>query len=134
MPGDRTDMDDVLAALRAREPLFHRPEFGTSRAEFEHMVDDDYWEVGASGRAYPRAVVLDVLERRHAAPHDDPWETSDFRCRALGAGTWLLTYRLRQGARESRRMTLWRRDGDGWRALYHQGTLVADAGGAGAPA
>jgi hypothetical protein len=24
-------------------------------------------------------------------------------------------------------MTLWREDADGWRALYHQGTLVQDA-------
>jgi hypothetical protein len=59
-------------------------------------------------------------------PHDDPWETSDFRCRALGASVWLLTYTLRQDQRLSRRMTLWREDTDGWRALYHQGTLVQD--------
>ena len=128
MPGEHTGDDDVMAALRAREPLFHRAEFGTARADFERMVAGDYWEVGASGRVYPRDFVLDVVERRHAAPHDDPWETSDFRCRALGEDTWLLTYHLRQGERESRRMTLWRRDGEGWRALYHQGTPVAAAG------
>ena len=97
------------------------------QAVFERMIVDDYWETGASGRRYDRAFVLDVLERRHAVPHDDPWETSDFRCRALGARTWLLTYTLQQGERLSRRMTLWREDADGWRALYHQGTLVQDA-------
>ena len=123
--GGETQAAELLA-LRAREPLFHRPEFGTARADFERMIVDDYWETGASGRCYDRAFVLDVLERRHAAPHDDPWETSDFRCRALGARTWLLTYTLRQGERLSRRMTLWREDADGWRALYHQGTLVQD--------
>ncbi len=37
----------VLAELRRREPIFHRPEFGATRAEFESMVDDDFWEVGA---------------------------------------------------------------------------------------
>lgn len=116
----------VLDALRAREPLFHRPEFGTTRADFERMIVDDFWETGASGRRYDRAFVLDTLEARHAQAHEDPWETSEFRCRALGARTWLLTYTLRQGERLSRRMTLWREGDDGWRALYHQGTLVQE--------
>lgn len=122
-----TDAARVLEALQAREPLFHRPEFGTTRADFARMVSEDFREIGASGRRYDRAFVLDLLERRHAQPHDDPWETSGFACRALGARTWLLTYTLRQGERLSRRMTLWHEDDDGWRALYHQGTLVQDA-------
>jgi len=123
-----TSEEDVLAALIAREPLFHRPEFGTTRADFERMTTEDFWETGASGRRYERAFVLDELERRHAhgAP-EDVWRTEGFLCRALGASTWLLTYTLHQGPRVSRRMTLWRRDEDGWRALYHQGTLVQDA-------
>ena len=124
-PAD-ADAARALEALRAREPLFHRPEFGTTRADFEAMIVDDFRETGASGRCYDRACVLGVLERRHAQPHDDPWETSDLHCRALGARVWLLTYPLRQDRRLSRRMTLWREGDDGWRALYHQGTLVQE--------
>lgn len=116
----------ALPQLQAREPLFHRPEFGTSRADFARMIVDDYWEVGASGRRYDRAFVLDVLEQRHAAPHDDPWETSGFDCRALGNNTFLLTYLLRQSQRITRRATVWRLHDDGWKALYHQGTLVTE--------
>jgi hypothetical protein len=122
------DEADVLAALIAREPLFHRPEFGTTRADFAGMITEDFWETGASGRRYDRAFVLDELERRYARGlPEDAWHTEGFRCRALGASTWLLTYTLHQGPRTSRRMTLWRGDADGWRALYHQGTLVQDA-------
>ena len=117
---------DVLEALVAREPLFHRPEFGITRADFARMIADDYREVGASGRHYDRDCVLDVLEQRHRAPHEDPWETRDFHSRALAGDVFLLTYTLHQAARISRRMTLWRRTPDGWRALYHQGTLVQD--------
>lgn len=118
---------EVLAALVAREPLFHRPGFGTTRADFARMIAEDFWETGASGRRYDRAFVLDELERRHAGePPDDAWRTEGFRVRALGRDTWMLTYTLHQGARVSRRMTLWRQDSDGWRALYHQGTLVQD--------
>ena len=31
-------LTDVLKEPSAREPVFHRPEFGTSRADFEKIV------------------------------------------------------------------------------------------------
>ena len=52
-------------------------------------------------------------------------EVSDLACRQAGDGTWLVTYRLRQDGRSSRRLTVWRRDDDRWIALYHQGTVIA---------
>ena len=115
---------DVLAELRRREPIFHRPEFGTTRAEFENMVDDDFWEVGASGRRYTREYTLDVLEKRAHTPEKDVWETTDFRCQELAADLYLLTYTLRQGERVTRRTTIWRRAADDWKIVFHQGTIV----------
>jgi hypothetical protein len=115
----------VLEELQRREPLFHRPEFGTSRADFERMIADDYWEIGASGNRYDRDFVLDVLEEPQRGLVKDPWETSDFECRQLSADTYLLTYLLLQdGTRASHRATIWQRDGANWRALYHQGTVT----------
>ncbi len=116
---------EALEALRAREPIFHRPELGTSRAHFERMTDKAFWEVGASGRVYDRNFVLDGLERRYASPREDLWEVTHFSCQALGGAVFLVTYRLRQGARLSRRSTLWRYTGE-WSAIYHQGTLVGE--------
>jgi hypothetical protein len=119
-------LQTVLAELSAREPIFHRPEFGTTRADFERMTAEDFWETGASGRRYSRAFVLDELEKRFAAPHDDLWETSDFHCRQLSEDTYLLTYTLLQDrVRLTRRATIWRKSADGWKILYHQGTVVA---------
>jgi hypothetical protein len=118
---------DVLAELRQREPIFHRPEFGTTRAELEAMVDDDFWEVGASGRRYTRKYTLEVLEKRIHTPDEELWETTDFRCQELAAEIYLLTYTLRQGERITRRSTIWRRSTDGWKIVFHQGTIVASA-------
>jgi hypothetical protein len=53
---------DVLNELIKRKPLFHRPEFGTTRQDFEAMTVAEFWEVGASGRRYSRQYVLDTLE------------------------------------------------------------------------
>jgi hypothetical protein len=115
---------DVLAELRRREPIFHRPEFGTTRAELETMVDGDFWEVGASGRRYTRKYALEVLEKRTGTPDEELWETTDFRCQELAVDLYLLTYTLRQGERITRRSTIWRRSTEGWKVVFHQGTIV----------
>jgi hypothetical protein len=116
----------ILDELKQREPIFHRPEFGTTRQDFEAMTEPDFWEVGASGQRYSRSYVLDVLEERFKHPSEDAWETHDFHCCEVAADNYLLTYTLRQGARLTRRATLWRRTAQGWKIVYHQGTVVAD--------
>ena len=70
---------DVLKELTDREPIFHRPEFGTTRADFESMTELTFWEVGASGRRYSREYVSEELEKRYAKQkEEDGWQTSDF--------------------------------------------------------
>jgi len=116
-----------LAELSRREPIFHRPEFGTTRSDFEAMTADSFWEVGASGRRYSRESVLDAVEQRFSAPHADVWETSDFHCHQLAKSVYLLTYTLIQDStRVTRRATIWQKSDDGWKILYHQGTIVQD--------
>jgi hypothetical protein len=118
------ELAGVLAELIAREPIFHRPEFGTTRADFELMMADDFWETGASGRRYSREFVLEELERRRSSHRPDVWETSDFVCRSLAGDVYLLTYTLIQNQRKTRRATIWQKTPGGWKILYHQGTIV----------
>ena len=119
------NIENVTQELLAREPLFHRPEFGTSRKDFERMIADDFWEVGASGKKYSREYVLDVLEDRHRLEVREHWVVTDFSCRWICPDTYLVTYQLEQEAgRLSRRAALWQLTPDGWKALYHQGTLI----------
>lgn len=121
-------LSEVLRKLIAREPIFHRPEFGTTRADFEKMMDPCFWEVGASGRRYSRELVLDELERRHSVgTPTDSWHAQDFHCLELAANTFLLTYTLFQGSRVTRRSTIWRRSQGDWKIVYHQGTIVEQA-------
>ncbi len=117
---------DVLDELKEREPIFHRPEFGTTRADFERMTETTFWEVGASGQRYGREQVLDELEKRYATEAEDSWQTGDFRCLEIGRDNYLLTYTLIQSVRVTRRATIWRRTAEGWKIVYHQGTVVRD--------
>jgi hypothetical protein len=114
----------VLEELKQREPIFHHPELGTTRRDYENMTDPEFWEVGASGRRYSREFVLDTLDSRAPDPEESTWLTRDFQCREIAADNYLITYTLTQGPRVTRRATLWRRTVSGWKILYHQGTLV----------
>ncbi|MFI5176275.1 MAG: DUF4440 domain-containing protein [Terriglobia bacterium] len=115
---------DTLNELKLRESIFHRPEFGTMRADFESMMEATFWEVGASGRRYSREFVLDELEKRCANQAEDTFETGDFHCLEIAADNYLLTYTLIQADRVTRRSTIWRRTALGWKVVYHQGTIV----------
>ena len=131
-----TDVEhlDVLNELIQREPIFHHPEFGTTRQDFENMTDSAFWEVGASGRRYSRECILAEVVQRYENPQyrgirsplENTWETKDFYCREIACDTYLLTYTLVQEDRVTRRSTLWQRISSGWKILYHQGTTVQD--------
>jgi hypothetical protein len=115
----------LLAELTELEPIFHTRKFGTTFAEFEQRMANDYWEVGASGRRYSRAEVLEHLSKTPVILADaSGWQSRELRLRQLGEDIYLLTYCLLQGSRVSRRSSVWCRSTGRWRILYHQGTLV----------
>ncbi len=118
---------DVLDDLKKREPIFHHPAFGTTEQDFLNMTDSEFWEVGASGRIYNREYVIKILLERYQNPdYIDVWETKDFQCLEIAPDNYLLTYTLLQGTRITRRSTIWRCTADGWKILYHQGTVIQD--------
>ena len=118
------ETDERLAELLEREPIFHKPALGTSREDYLAQTDEDFWEVGASGQVYDRNHVIDALIRRGEVVGDEDWVITGARCRPLGGGVYALTYELDQDGRRTRRITLWARNPDGWKILYHQGTLI----------
>lgn len=123
------DLNTVLAELKSREPIFHRPEHGTTRKYFEKMTVDDFWEIGASGNRYERDFVIDTVVERYKDPDyikNDFWETSDFACRELAIDCYLLTYTLLQGKekRLTKRSTVWVYVDGQWKIVYHQGTVI----------
>ena len=118
-------LESVLEELRLREPIFHTQAFGLTAEERERSMDPAYWEVGASGRRYSRRFIqknLAKIPRVEAAAMG--WRCFDFGLRQLGPEIYLLTYTLEQKKRVTRRATIWEKTADGWRILYHQGTVV----------
>ena len=118
-------LESVLHELQQLEPLIYAANDGQPRAYFERLLAPEFWEVGASGKRYDRAFVLDTLENRYAQPIDEAWEVSATHVQAIAEGVYLFTYNLHQPTRVSRRATLWQRTETGWKMVYHQGTVVA---------
>jgi hypothetical protein len=115
----------VLKELMEREPLFHRAQFGTSRADLEKMVTPEFWETGASGRRYSRQFCIDTLEKKFRKIIKAVWEVREFQCLKIAQDNYLLTYTLVQPKRQpSRRATIWRRTEAGWQVVYHQATPI----------
>ena len=115
----------LLDELRPLEDLYHAAYPDATPADFDRLVDPGFWEVGATGRCYSRAFARQVLADRHGRPDPATWQTYEHHLQEAGPGMYLLTYRLRQPSRVTRRLTVWRREGDAWLALYHQGTVVS---------
>ena len=123
------DLATILEELKKREPIFHHPEFGTSRSDFENMTEIDFWEVGASGQRYNKQEVIDTCVLRYQDSNyikNDLWETKNFECREISPNCYLLTYHLIQGKekRLTHRATIWRLIDGEWKIFYHQGTII----------
>jgi hypothetical protein len=116
----------VLKELIHLEPLYHAAFRDATPQRFEELVAPEFWEVGASGRRYSREFVLNLLKSRQRDPSEDDWKTSGFHVSEVAPDIYLLTYTLQQPGRITRRMTLWRRVGGKWKAVYHQGTVVQE--------
>ena len=114
-------IEDVLYT---REQLFICPPPGTSRAAVEGLLAEDFIEVGASGGTCDRASAIEILTQRTAMPCAESWNSKGFAVRRITEDCYLTLYILHQPARVTRRATIWRLEGDAWRAVYHQGTRI----------
>jgi aminoglycoside 6'-N-acetyltransferase len=121
------DENKIFEELKSREPIFHHPEkFGKTKEDIERQMCDEFWEVGASGKVYTRANVIETLLERYNNPnYQDIWEAKDFALTKIAPHNYLLTYILIQDkTRVTRRSTLWRKVNGDWKILYHQGTVI----------
>ena len=51
---------NVLEELKKREPIFHHPEFGATRADFENMTVDDLIEKLNDGKQKITSAFTDI--------------------------------------------------------------------------
>ena len=92
----------------------------------EKLLDDEFVEIGTSGRAYDRNRIIASLANERAAHH----EAREFQFRWLSDDIVLVMYRATRsdipiGAEShSLRSSLWQWRNGAWKMVFHQGTLV----------
>ena len=102
--------------IREREQQLVTPSVRASADALDRLVSDQFVEFGSSGRVYTKP---DVIALMLAAPSVTVGVT-DFHVLAVAPDVALATYRTGRSLRSS----LWRREGEAWRIVFHQGTPI----------
>lgn len=105
-------MHEILEA----EAQLLTPAVRASAAALDRLVSDQFIEFGSDGRVYTKP---DVVAQMLAKP-DVSVSQIDFQVVAVSPDVALATYRTRGSVRSS----VWRREGDHWRIVFHQGTPI----------
>ena len=109
--------------IRILEEKFLVPEFRKSGFEISKLLSDDFVEFGSSGTVYNKETVLKALKE----DNDSPVQIKDFKTNNLSNETILATYiavkiETSGKRRESLRSSLWKKEGNSWVIVFHQGT------------
>jgi hypothetical protein len=108
-------MADEAVALELR---LLDPAVRADRAQVERLLHPEFREFGTSGRVWDRSSIVAAL----AEEPGPPARASEVEARVVGPDVVLVTYVAEAAGRRSLRSSLWVRDEDGWRVLFHQGT------------
>jgi uncharacterized protein YhfF/GNAT superfamily N-acetyltransferase len=114
----------VADELHALELALARRDEAAIPGGYEAVLAPDFAEIGASGRRWTRAEILEVL---HADPPDPSISIEAFAVADLDPGVVLATYDTRGIAPDgtehrSRRSSIWLRGDDRWQLRFNQGT------------
>ena len=115
--------DDLATHLIALELRLQESSTRKDPAAIGELLSEDFREFGASGRVWDRATLLETL----SAEPPYPIASENFECLRLSSHLALLTYVAANPARKTLRSSLWRLEGDRWRVLFHQGTVILPA-------
>jgi hypothetical protein len=117
-----TSEPDDLSQVISNELQLLDPAVRACSAAVRALLHDEFREFGASGSTWDRATVVTAMTE---AP-GEAVTTRDMQAVRLAPDVVLLIYVAQSPGRTTLRSSLWRRDEDGWKLFFHQGTLQQD--------
>ena len=115
MASDNDELDQVIG----HEMRLLDPQIRASAEAVTALLHEDFCEFGASGRVWDRGSLVSAVTAHPGAGVT----VGDMTAVRLAPDVVLLTYRVTRPGGPSLRSSVWRRDADGWRLFFHQGTL-----------
>jgi len=119
----------LLVDVIALEESLHCPAVRRSRETVDKLLAEEFVEIGASGRVFHRAEIIELLAEEG---NDDGSSITadDYTLTTLSTQIVLLTYRSREtgsdgSVRRVLRSSIWTCESAMWRLRFHQGTIAA---------
>ena len=114
---------DLEAHLIELELRLQTSSTRSDAAAIAELLSEAFREFGASGRVWSRAEMIEHL----LTETPQPLASESFECTLVSSGLALLTYVCSHPGRKTLRSSLWRFEGEQWRLLFHQGTIIPPA-------
>ena len=127
LKGAGMDTKDI-ATIRDLEDRILDPTVRRSRETVSGILADEFREIGASGRLYDKAAIVDSLASAHLNGPTDRQIIHDFSARLIAPQVALALYRIvRHSASDGRethslRSSTWKVIDGRWQMIFHQGT------------
>jgi len=127
-------MDHQLAKhIEDLEISLLQPEVRRSAKRISELLADDFVEFGMFGKIYSKQDFVELLPNSEDEKFEK-YEASDFKTREIAVDTILLTYKASIEFLKTNekiwtlRSSIWQKRGDNWQMIFHQGTVIKDAG------
>ena len=114
----RPSADNDVSTVLDLERELQTAECRRDRERLARLLADDFTEVGASGTAWDKSSILDMLGTEGSVEI----EVIEPVGRVIGPDYVLLQWISRTSRMRARRTSLWRRTNTGWELVHHQGT------------
>jgi hypothetical protein len=104
--------------IRRLEEELLLPEVRKSATRVAALLDEEFLEIGSSGRIYDKQQIVDRLQQEQWT---GPLSTvSDFSARQLAPDLILAIYRIVES--NTIRSSIWKATSIGWQMVFHHGT------------
>ena len=111
-----TEPSNLSKLIEALERSLLEPCVRSSTAQLNKLIADDFLEFGKSGKVYNKQDCIKPDENLRK------FAVNDFKIKELSKDVMLATYKTTEDGIASLRSSIWKRYGDEWKMIFHQGT------------
>lgn len=111
-----TEFGFLPKLIEALELSLLEPPIRQSREQLTHLIADDFFEFGSSGKSHSKQ---DFIKADHTRPK---CLVTDFKVKELSKDLALATYKIIENGITLLRSSIWQRHGTEWKMIFHQGT------------
>ena len=93
-----------------------------SAQQLDLLLADDFMEIGSSGKFYNKTDVMAALLNESSTPYSS---LKNFKTQEIASNVILATYEIKMNGQNTLRSSIWKKFGNNWLMLFHQGTKAA---------